>query len=60
MKHYSIPEMEILLLQDSVATTIVSNPNELPIQGFDPDDPALNIDSREYNEDYARSLGLTR
>ena len=22
--------------------------------------PSLNIDSREYNEDYARSLGLTR
>ena len=60
MKRYTAPETEILLLQDSVATTLTSNPNELPIQGFDPDDPALNMDSREYNEDYARSLGLTR
>ena len=39
MKQYTAPEMEILLLQDSVATTIASNPNELPIQGYDPDDP---------------------
>ena len=58
MKQYIAPETEILLLQENVATTIISDPDQLPIQRYDPDDPSLNIDSREYNVDYARQLGL--
>ena len=58
MKQYTAPDVEILRLQESVSATVISNPNELPIQNYDPDDPALNMDSREYDAAYARSLGL--
>ena len=55
-KPYTAPEVEIVALDGSVLTV---NSNELPILGYDPDDPALDIDSREYDQDYARSLGLS-
>jgi len=55
-KTYVIPELLMVRLTDEVVTV---NSNELPILRYDPDDPALDIDSREYDQDYARSLGLS-
>lgn len=54
MKRYITPDMEMLILQNDEITT-----SSLPvIDGYDPADSSLNVDSRDYDPEYARSLGL--
>ena len=54
-KMYTEPDMKIIPIKETVVT---ANSNELPILSYDPDDPALDKDSREFDVDYARRVGL--
>ena len=59
MTRYVTPEMEILGLgKDNVIVTTSNETGPQPLGGID--DPQADIDSRDYDPDYARSLGYLR